>query len=112
MVITMKISLTNSTRKVYSIEESLKMLKDAGFDGVDFQIFGEAQEALDRPDYLESLFQGIDIILEKRLDQVSFDTTIICTITDASNSKNGEYRVTDGNVTYKAYSDLDSYVAG
>lgn len=65
-----------------------------------------------RPDYLESLFQGIDIILEKRLDQVSFDTTIICTITDASNSKNGEYRVTDGNVTYKAYSDLDSYVAG
>lgn len=64
------------------------------------------------PDYLESLFQGIDIILEKRLDQVSFDTTIICTITDASNSKNGEYRVTDGNVTYKAYSDLDSYVAG
>lgn len=64
------------------------------------------------PDYLESLFQGIDIILEKRLDQVSFDTTIICTITDASNSKNGEYKVTDGTVTYKAYSDLDSYVAG
>ena len=64
------------------------------------------------PDYLESLFQGIDIILEKRLDAVSFDTTIICTITDASNSKNGEYKVTDGTVTYKAYSDLDSYVAG
>ena len=49
----MKTSLTNSQRKVYSIEESLRMLKDAGFDGVDFQIFGEAQEALDRPDYLE-----------------------------------------------------------
>jgi hypothetical protein len=43
---------------------------------------------------------------------VSFDSTIICTITDASNSKNGEYKVTDGTVTYKAYSDLDSYVAG
>jgi hypothetical protein len=64
------------------------------------------------PDYLESLFKGIDIILEKRLDNVSFDTTVICTITDASNSKNGEYRVTDGSVSYKAYSDVDSYVAG
>ena len=63
-------------------------------------------------DYLESLFKGIDIILEKRLDEVSFDTTVICTITDASNSKNGEYRVTDGSVSYKAYSDVDSYVAG
>lgn len=64
------------------------------------------------PDYLESLFQGIDIILEKRLDAVSFDTTIICTIVDDSNRKNGEYKVTDGSVTYKAYSDLDNYVAG
>lgn len=62
--------------------------------------------------YLESLFKGIDIILEKRLDEVSFDTTVICTITDASNSKNGEYRVTDGSVSYKAYSDVDSYVTG
>ena len=64
------------------------------------------------PDYLESLFEGINIILEKRLDDVSFDTTVICTITDASNSKNGEYRVTDGSTSYKAYSDLDSYVTG
>ncbi len=64
------------------------------------------------PDYLESLFQGIDIILEKRLDAVSFDTTIICTIVDDNNRKNGEYKVTDGSVTYKAYSDLDNYVAG
>ena len=64
------------------------------------------------PDYLESLFKGIDIILEKRLDDVSFDMTIICTVTDASNSKNGEYRVTDGSVTYKVYSDLDSYRVG
>ncbi len=48
----MKISLTNSPRKVFSIEESLKMLKDAGFDGVDFQIFWEAQDALSKPDYL------------------------------------------------------------
>ena len=63
-------------------------------------------------DYLESLFKGIDIILEKRLDGVLFDKTIICTITDASNKKNGEYRVTDGSVTYLAYADVDSYVAG
>lgn len=48
----MKISMINSTRKGhFSIEQSLSMLRDAGFDGVDFQIFGEAQDALCRPDF-------------------------------------------------------------
>lgn len=48
----MKISTTNATRnRFFTIPESLKMLKDAGFDGVDFQIFNEVQENLYRQDY-------------------------------------------------------------
>lgn len=63
-------------------------------------------------DYLESLFTGIDTLIDKKLESVSFDTTIICTITDDSNSMNGEYIVTDGSVSYTAYADVDSYLVG
>ena len=52
----MKTSITNFTRDGISIEESLKMLKAAGFDGADFQIFGEAQETLSQPNY-EEIFE-------------------------------------------------------
>jgi hypothetical protein len=60
-------------------------------------------------DYLESLFKGIDIIVGKRLEEISYDKTIVCTITDDSNRKNGEYVVTDGTMTFKAYSENDTY---
>ena len=63
-------------------------------------------------DFMESLFQGVDILIDKKLENVSYDSTIICTILDASNSKNGQYRVTDGSVTYIAYSDQSNYKNG
>jgi hypothetical protein len=63
-------------------------------------------------DYIESLFQGVDILIDKKLENLAFDTTAICTITDDSNSKNGEYQVTDGSVTYIAYSEEDKYKKG
>lgn len=63
-------------------------------------------------DYVESLFQGVDILIDKRLEEVSYDKTIICTITDNSDGKNGKYRVSDGSATYIAYSDLDDYRNG
>ena len=63
-------------------------------------------------DYLESLFTGIDILIDKKLENISYDTTIICTIVDDSNRKNGEYKVTDGSVIYVAYADVDNYVKG
>ena len=62
-------------------------------------------------DYLEQLFQGVDILIERKLKDVSFDTTIICTVTDASDSKNGRYQVTDGTIRFEAYSDNDKYKA-
>ena len=60
-------------------------------------------------DYLEQLFQGVDILIDRKLKDISFDTTIICTIIDASDSKNGRYQVTDGTVRFEAYSDSDKY---
>lgn len=63
-------------------------------------------------DFMESLFQGIDILIDKKLENVSYDSTIVCTIVDASKSKDGKYRVTDGSVTYLAYSDQSKYRNG
>ena len=63
-------------------------------------------------DYIESLFQGIDILIDKKLEGLAFDTTIICTITDNTNSKNGEYRVSDGNTIYIVYSEDSNYKVG
>ena len=60
-------------------------------------------------DYLESLFEGIDIIVGKRLEAVSYDTTITCIITDDSDAKNGQYLVSDGATIFLAYSEKDSY---
>ena len=61
---------------------------------------------------LNSLFAGVDIIIDKRLQSVSYDSTIVCTIVDDSNRKNGIYRATDGSTIYTVYSDLDSYRNG
>ena len=63
-------------------------------------------------DFIESILQGVDILIDRRLEDVSYDSTIICTIVDDSEKKNGKYRVSDGSVTYVAYSDQDSYKKG
>lgn len=63
-------------------------------------------------DYIESLFQGVDMLIDKRLENLNYDTTIICTITDNSDSKNGKYRVTDGSIAFTAYSDVSTYRSG
>ena len=60
-------------------------------------------------DYLEQLFQGVDILIERKLKDISYDTTIVCTIVDDSNSKNGKYQVTDGTIRFDVYSDSDKY---
>ena len=52
---------------------------------------------------VEQLFQSIDIILTQRLQDVHFDKTIICTIVDDSDKKNGCYIVSDGTIKFKAY---------
>lgn len=63
-------------------------------------------------DYIESLFQGVDMLIDKKLENLNYDTTIICTITDNSDGKNGKYRVTDGSMAFTAYSDVSTYRSG
>jgi hypothetical protein len=43
------------------------------------------------------------------LQEVSFDKTIVCTITDDSDKKNGHYIVTDGNIRFDAYTTNVNY---
>lgn len=57
----------------------------------------------------ESIFKSIDIILSTRLEDIAFDETIVCTVVDDSNKKNGEYYVTNGSTKFKVYSDTDKY---
>lgn len=58
---------------------------------------------------IEQLFQSIDIILGQRLHDVNFDKTIICTIVDDSDKKNGCYIVSDGTIKFKAYVSDSTY---
>ena len=60
----------------------------------------------------ESLFDSVNILIEKKLEDVVYDTTIVCTIVDDSNAKNGEYKVTDGNINYTVYADTDKFLSG
>lgn len=63
-------------------------------------------------DYNEILCQAIDTIVAKRISEISFDKTILCTISDDSKKENGEYTVTDGAVSFQAFSDNDKYQKG
>jgi hypothetical protein len=63
-------------------------------------------------DFMDSIFESIDTIVDKRLEDLAFDTTIICRITDDSKSNVGEYTVSDGNVIYLAYSEDQGYKSG
>ena len=62
---------------------------------------------------VDNLFQALDIIMDKRLSTIHYDTTEICEIVDASNAKNGKYYVTPngGETKYAAYSE-EEYTVG
>ena len=60
----------------------------------------------------EVLLQAMEIIANKAIEDNNKDKDITlwtCTITDDSNRKSGEYKVTDENVTFYAYSAYTDY---
>jgi hypothetical protein len=61
---------------------------------------------------LEQFCQAIDIIVSERLADISFDSTIICTIMDASKKDSGLYVVSDGTIKFDAYTNDTSYKKG
>ena len=57
----------------------------------------------------DKILQSIEIVLNERLQSVEFDTTVLCTILDDSEREKGKYQVTNGNITFTAYSDDTRY---
>lgn len=60
-------------------------------------------------EYVSSLLGAIDTIVGKRLQEMPYDKTIICTIIDDSKAKNGEYFVTNGTIKFWATCENTSY---
>ena len=54
-------------------------------------------------DYQNDLFKSIDLITQSAINKLQVNKTITCKIVDNSNSKYGEYLVSDGSTTYTAY---------
>lgn len=61
---------------------------------------------------IEQFCQAIEIIVSERLADISFDSTIICTIMDASDKDSGHYVVSDGTIKFDAYTNDTSYKKG
>jgi hypothetical protein len=55
-------------------------------------------------DYAEELFNAVGILLDKKIESVKFDETIVATIVDASKADIGIYTVSTGNAKFIAYS--------
>lgn len=57
----------------------------------------------------EEFFKSIDVIVEQRLSDLSYDKTVIATIIDDSNKARGYYVVTDGTIRFDAYANDMNY---
>ena len=61
---------------------------------------------------MEKLFTAIDTIVQKRIEKLPYDKTVIATIEDNTNAAQGKYVVNDGTSTYEAFSENTSYTIG
>lgn len=66
----------------------------------------------DKSQTIENILAAMDIISTKRLEGLQYDKTIICKIIDASDRDKGEYVVSDGTTTFRAYSENTRYMSG
>ena len=62
-------------------------------------------------DYSEILCQAVDTIVKQRLEGISFDQTILCTVIDDSLREQGIYTVTNngGTTKFNAVSSITTY---
>lgn len=63
-------------------------------------------------DMLVELFGAMDRITSSHVDKLKFDKTITAEIVSAANKEKGEYIVSDGSSTFKAFSENTSYNPG
>ena len=60
-------------------------------------------------DYGELFCQAVDEIVKKRLEGISYDSTILCTVVDDSKRDKGIYTVSNGSAKFEAISAVTSY---
>lgn len=65
-------------------------------------------------DVTEQIFDAVSVIASKKIESLGFDKTVLCSIEDVSNAKEGEYRVktSDEQATFLAYSENTEYPLG
>lgn len=63
-------------------------------------------------DYGENLAQAVEIIVKSQLEGLAYDKTLLCSIVDNSQAKEGVYRVSDGSVEFTAYSTDKNFNVG
>ena len=61
-------------------------------------------------DKSEELFQSIETIAKGLIDDLKFNKTVICTIKDNKNAKDGKYYVTDGTSNFYAFCENTDYL--
>ena len=62
--------------------------------------------------YTEDLFTAVDMLIDKRLEAIEKDNTILCVIDNASTADDGYYTVSNASVSFIAYSDNNTYKEG
>ena len=62
--------------------------------------------------FSEQLFDAIGTIVDKRIESVKKDKTILCRVDDNSNAANGEYTVSNESVKFTARSEGGKYYVG
>ena len=62
--------------------------------------------------YSDTLFEALDIIINKRLEAVDKDKTVLCVIEDANKAEEGEYVVSNASAKFTAYSENTKYRNG
>ena len=60
-------------------------------------------------DYGQIMCEAVDTIIAKRLNGISYDQTVLCTIVDDTNKAQGKYIVQKDNVKFEVYSTNTEY---
>ena len=66
----------------------------------------------DKIDYNNILCEAVDKIIQKRLENVKYDNTVVAEVIDTTNAQYGHYMVQEGKITYDVLSENTNYRVG
>ena len=67
---------------------------------------------MSKENIVNNILGSIDLMITERIKGLQFDKTVICSIIDDSKKQNGIYKVSDGSISFEAYSESDKYKVG